>query len=215
MNQPKAFATFRKQRGVVYRTSTYIQWGSDCSAQPSLGSCLLLNPGAAKLSRERPAPNHTVMGQTTLDPTMQQLIRLTESIYEGRALTGRLHIYNLFSVQNTSSVDAIPRLEQLIEEGETTLASQLVSIQELQKHPWLLLGWGCLQRRSWRHFSSLKEMWNRQILAAGIPTFGKRCSNGMDYYHPCPRLHSMKAAVLRDLLVMYRQTIEKNSSAHA
>lgn len=215
MNQPKAFATFREQRGVVYRTSTYIQWGEDFSAQRSLGSCLLLNPGAAKLFRERPAPGHAVMGQTTLDPTMQQLIRLTESIYGGRALTGRLHIYNLFSVQDTSSVQAIPRFEQLVDAGETTLASHVASVQELQKHPWLLVGWGCLQKSAWRHFSSLKELWKKQIDASGIPTFGKRCSNGIDYYHPCPRLHSMREAVLRDLLVMYRQTIEKNSSTRA
>jgi hypothetical protein len=208
MNQPKAFATFKKTGEYVYRTSTYIQWGH---SSRSLGSCLLLNPGSATLFRERPAPNHNVMGELTLDPTMRQLIRLSEEIYHGAALDGRLHIYNLFSLQNPKSLDAIALFEKLVETGETTLEEQIAPTHELEKHPWMLLGWGCLTRGSWRHFSALKKMWKQQIASAGIHAFGKRCSNGQDYYHPCPQLYAMREAILRDLVVLHGQTQEKIS----
>ncbi|MED1784398.1 hypothetical protein P4V43_21465 [Brevibacillus fortis] len=212
MNQPNAFATFREHRGVVYRTSTYLQWGPNSEGHHSLGSCLLLNPGSAKLFRERPASGHSMMGQTTLDPTMRQLIRLVEAIYGQRALVGRFHIYNLFSVQNAAAVNAISHFEQLIHEKETTLESQLVSTQELQKHPWLLLGWGLSHHHSWQHFSSLKKLWKQRIATAGVPTFGKPCPKRIDYYHPSPPLHASKEMIVEELVEIYRKTIGRKSA---
>ncbi|MGM0710583.1 hypothetical protein [Brevibacillus parabrevis] len=208
MNQPKpqAFATFREERGRNYRTSTYIQWGP-ASVTRSLGSALLLNPGSAALFQARPAAGRSIMGQVTLDRTMQQLVRFTEAIYQNRPLEGRFYIFNLFSLQNPSASDAIACFEQLVKNGETTLEAQLASREELRKQPWIMIGWGCLQRKSWPHFSALKAMWQKQIASASVPAFGKRCSNGQDYYHPCPRLHAMKEPLLRDLVALYQQNV--------
>ncbi|MBY0052672.1 MULTISPECIES: hypothetical protein [Brevibacillus] len=70
-----------------------------------------------------------------------------------------------------------------------------------------------MQRRSWRHFSALKSLWKKQIALSGVPVFGKKCSNGQDYYHPCPRLVSMRAAILRDLVAIRGQTLGKMPSS--
>jgi len=203
MNQPAAFATFRRKGEYVYRTAAYLQWGT---SSVSLGSCLLLNPGAATLFRERTAPQHTVMGQTSLDPTMRQLVKLTEAIYatqtEQGELEGRLYIYNLFSLQHPQARDAISLFESLLQAGETALDEHLTRSHELVKHPWMLLGWGCLPRAS-RPLTSLKDMWLQEIAAAGVPTFGKPCATGKNYYHPCPQLHAVKALILRDLVALH------------
>lgn len=208
MNQPSAFATFKTKGEYVYRTSAYIQWGTSTE---SLGSCLLLNPGSSTLFRERPAPHHTVMGQTTLDPTMHQLIKLTEAIYSTRAeqgkLEGRLHIYNLFSLQNPVAKDAISLFEALLLAGHTALDEHITRSHELVKHPWIMLGWGCLAKSS-RPLTSLKEMWLREIAAAGVPAFGKQCATGKNYYHPCPQLHAMRELILRDLVALHDQALQ-------
>lgn len=209
MNQPKTFAAYKPKGEHLFRTSTYIQWGNSAA---SLGSCLLLNPGSAALYRERPAPDRSVMGEVTLDPTMRQLVKITEAIYRTPSLNGRLHIYNLFSLQNPRAAEAIDTFERLAETGAITLEEQLVPTGELQKHPWILLGWGCMQNRSWVHFDRLKQLWKQHIATAGIPAFGKRHANGKDYYHPSPQLHSKKAAILHDLTGLYKQLFAKPST---
>ncbi|KQL46658.1 hypothetical protein AN963_17225 [Brevibacillus choshinensis] len=205
MNQPSAFATFKTKGEHVYRTSAYIQWGTSSA---SLGSCLLLNPGSSTLFRERPAPHHSIMGQTTLDPTMHQLVKLTEAIYQPKAeqgtLEGRLHIYNLFSLQNPQAKEAVSLFEALLHAGDTALDEHITRSHELVKHPWMLLGWGCMAKAS-RPLHSLKEMWLREIAAAGVPTFGKPCATGKNYYHPCPQLHAMRELILRDLVALHDQ----------
>lgn len=210
MNQPQAFATFRRVGGHEYRTSAYIQWGT---SGRSLGSCLLLNPGAATLYRERPAPNHSISGQITLDPTMRQLVKLVAQIYQNQALDGRLTIYNLFTLQNPKSSEAIAAFERLVEEGETTPKEQLVPVQELQQHPWMLLGWGCLAKASWKHLPLLKQMWQQRLAASGIPVFGKKCSNGRDYYHPCPQLYATRDVILRDLVTELALSVPKDKKS--
>ncbi|MGG1658903.1 hypothetical protein [Brevibacillus sp. NRS-1366] len=207
MIQPQAFATFRRAGGHEYRTSAYIQWGTSFR---SLGSCLLLNPGAATLYRERPAPNHSISGQITLDPTMRQLVKILAEIYQNQSLDGRLTIYNLFTLQNPKSSEAIASFEKLVEKGEATLKEQLVPIQELQQHPWILLGWGCPARAYWKHLPLLKQLWLQQITASGIPFFGKRCANGKDYYHPCPQLYASRDVILQDLVNEHSQTVPKS-----
>lgn len=205
MNQPSAYATFKTKGEFVYRTSAYIQWGT---SSESLGSCLLLNPGSSTLYRERPAPHHATMGETTLDPTMRQLVKLTEGIYSAKAapgtLNGRLHIYNLFSLQHPTAKEAIGLLEDLLQKGETALDEHITRSHELVKHPWMLLGWGCMAKTS-RAITSLKERWLQEIAAAGVPTFGKPCATGKNYYHPCPQLHAMRELILRDLIALHEQ----------
>jgi hypothetical protein len=49
MNQPEVYGTFIKRDQHLFRTSAYIQWGQ---SSKSIGSCLMLNPGAANLERE-------------------------------------------------------------------------------------------------------------------------------------------------------------------
>lgn len=207
MNQPTAFATFKTKGEYVYRTATYIQWGTSSA---SLGSCLLLNPGSSTPFRERPAPHRTVMGQIALDPTMHQLVKLTEAIYQPQTqqgkLEGRLHIYHLFSLQPPRATDAISLFEALLQTGETALDEHIARSHELVKHPWMLLGWGCLSRPS-RPLASLKERWLQEIAAAGVPTFGKMCATGQNYCHPCPQLHAVREMILRDLVALHREAV--------
>ena len=60
---------------------------------------------------------------------MKQLIALVEKIYQSkRMLSGRLHIYNLFNLQNASSNIAINQYEDLVHAGKYDTKESLVTI---------------------------------------------------------------------------------------
>ena len=144
MNQPKTYGTFIKRGNNIYRTSAFIQWGD---SYQSIGSCLLLNPGSAELDNNL-MNSLSKKGNAggwikTEDPTMEQLIRIVEGIYQKESnISGRLHIYNHFNLQNTKDRSAVLQIEELINNGEYDLNESLVTVEELRSHPWLLLGWG-------------------------------------------------------------------------
>ncbi|MYL64185.1 hypothetical protein GLW07_12565 [Bacillus hwajinpoensis] len=141
MNKPTAYGSFKKAGGNIYRTSAYIQWGN---SDKSLGACLLLNPGSAALeeSLEEIFDKHGIASGSirSTDPTMNQLIALVEKIYQSeRVLSGRLDIYNLFNLQNTSAYEAINQFEELVRSGHYNIKGSVVSTKELQLHPWIIV----------------------------------------------------------------------------
>lgn len=209
MNQPKAYGTFTKSGVHTYRTSAYIQWGE---SEESIGACLLLNPGSADFNKINPDLKETLNtsfkaeGNIKPDPTMEQLILLIEGIYGKKTpIAGRLHIYNLFNIQNAKSIHAIDQFEALINAGEYDITESLVTLNELQKHPWLLTGWGVERKAKWRNLEQAKKIWLNLISESNVPTFGKKHKDSNNYYHPCPLIPTRRPDMLNDLLTIYQE----------
>lgn len=207
MNKPTAYGIYKSDGVNVYRTAAHLQWGN---SDKSLGACLLLNPGSATLAKsvfQTLKTNGVASGQIeTSDPTMKQIIALVEKIYQSeRALSGRLHIYNLFNLQNSSSKMAINQYEDLVHSGQYKVNESLASISELQRHPWLLLGWGANHEQKLTNLLKAKNKWLKIINESGIPTFGKPHPNNIDYYHPCPLIPTHRPKMLEELVELYKE----------
>ncbi|MGE7687750.1 hypothetical protein ACQKMI_00920 [Lysinibacillus sp. NPDC097214] len=212
MSKPKAYGTFIKRGSNIYRTSAYIQWGD---SEKSIGACLLLNPGSATLDNELIYSLDTLGSASgwikTEDPTMEQLISFIEKIHEkNQLISGRLHIYNLFNLQNTKSVNAIDQFEELFSSGEYDISESLVTTNDLVSHPWILLGWGVKQEKRWKNLQYIKDKWSELILESKIPTFGKRHAKKNDYYHPCPLIPTQRPLMVEDLVAIYTKKFVAN-----
>ncbi|MTH54939.1 DUF1643 domain-containing protein [Bacillus mangrovi] len=195
MDKPVAYGTFVKKGNETYRTSAYLQWGDSTE---SLGACLLLNPGSSK---------GVLDGKITIDPTMNQLISFIHRIREeSQERSGRLHIYNLFNLQEASSEKAIIKFENLVSSGEYDLEESLASAEELKEHPWILLGWGVKYKSKWKNLNESKRKWMEQITESNIPYFGKAHPKRNDYYHPCPRISTQRSLLIEDFVRHYKQS---------
>ena len=178
----KAIATFQLIGEEVYRTNTYIQFGS---SRKSLGAVVMLNPGSSELqgeARKKLIMNGSHTDETTIDNTMRQLIQFMKASHLN--LDGRLHIYNLFYVKNAACVEAIELFELLKATGKYPTIT-LPSLFEMTQHPWVLIGWGVEKRSRWRFFEKEKRGWLQLIENSGIPSFGILSENN-EYYHPSP-----------------------------
>ncbi|GAA1368389.1 hypothetical protein [Peribacillus frigoritolerans] len=207
MMEPKAFGSFVKRGENIYRTSTFIQWGD---SEESIGACLLQNPGSATLDKELTQLLNAVGSASgwikAEDPTMKQLVSVIEGIYgKNKPISGRLHIYNIFNLQNTKSEDAIDHFENLVHSGEYDITKPLVNINEFKLHPWILLGWGVKQEKKWKNFQLIKEKWLKLIKETNVPSFGKKHEKKNEYYHPCPLISSHRPMMAQELINIYKQ----------
>ncbi|WP_100486227.1 DUF1643 domain-containing protein [Sporolactobacillus pectinivorans] len=209
MDQPQVFGAFVRRYGATFRTSAYIKWGT---SRQSLGSVLILNPGSADFEKMNPRLGAKLkqmgaaMGKIQPDPTMDQLIRLVNQIYEGHP-AGKLQIYNLFNLQSTYSAQAINNFEQLACTGKITPNESLATPDELQSHPWILIGWGLHRKNDWKNLQKAKKLWMEKIKTAGIPVFGKQNDKG-DYYHPAPLLKAKRDWILSELTNQFNTEIK-------
>lgn len=202
----KAFATFQQVGEEIYRTNTYLQFGS---SRKSLGAVVMLNPGSSQLkgeARKKLSMNGSHTDETTIDETMRQLIQFMEMTHS--KLNGRLHIYNLFYVKKTNSKEAITLFEHLKNTGKypTIFPPCLL---ELQQHPWILIGWGVEKKKSWMHFEREKARWLELINDSGVPYFGV-LSKENEFYHPSPN-NPDKALRLQQLVAAYNEKIKLNT----
>jgi hypothetical protein len=207
MNQPKAYGSFVKHGDHTFRTSAYIQWG--CS-EKSIGSSLLLNPGSADFNRINPSLKEKLIldskadGEINTDPTMEQLIKLVNNIYQSeKVIEGRFHIYNLFCLQDATAKSAIDKFEALVKNNEYDLHESVVSISELQTNPWILLGWSLQRNGKWVSLEATKKRWRMLIAESKIPSFGKQDPISRNYYHPNPRIPTQRPIILKELTELY------------
>ncbi|GGF27320.1 hypothetical protein GCM10010954_27980 [Halobacillus andaensis] len=215
ITKAKAYGSFVKEGDHVHRKSAYLQWGK---SEQSLGACLLLNPGAAGLETEvevslgeAEAADGPIRAE---DPTIRQLVKIVEKIYENKSdLSGRFHIYNLFSLRNSSAPHAVSLFEELVNNGEYDYTRSLVSKSELQLHPWLLLGWGLNQNKNWKNLKLVKNEWFHLIEASGIPTVGIQHEKSGEYYHPCPRLYEKRHEMVNKIVKQYRKRVSKKKGS--
>lgn len=203
MENVKAIATFQLIGEEVYRTNTFIQFGT---SRKSLGAVVMLNPGSSNLkgeARKKLIMNGSHTDETTIDNTMRQLIQFMKASHPN--LEGRLHIYNVFYVRNTASVEAIELFELLKATGKYPTIT-LPSLLEMSQHPWVLIGWGVEKRSRWRFYEKEKRDWLQLIQDSGIPSFGIRSENN-EYYHPCPH-GPAKSERLQQLIQAYNVKIK-------
>lgn len=196
-------ATFQLIGKDIYRTNTYIQFGT---SRRSLGSVIMLNPGSATLAGEaKKIFMHTGSYTDTiqLDSTMKQLVKFMKATHS--QLDGRLYIYNLFYVKNTEQVEAIELFELLKSTGNYPTLT-LPPLAEIQKHPWILIGWGVEKRKRWKFYEAEKRKWLQLIKESKIPHFGI-LSNDNEFYHPSPR-SSLKHQRLEQLIEAYKNELE-------
>lgn len=142
---------------------------------------------------------------------MEQLISFIEKIYEkNQLISGRLHIYNLFNLQNAKSENAIYTFEELVSSGEYDINESLVTLNELCNHPWILLGWGVKREKRWKNPQRIKGKWSRLIEESMVPTFGKKHEKNNDYYHPCPLIPTKRPLMIEELISKYKHKFKKN-----
>lgn len=208
----QAFGTFMKIGDRIHRHETYLQWGEGTN---SLGACLLLNPGSAKLTKQLDKVLHTT-GQATgpihaNDPTMKQLIRIVERIHtDQKPLSGRFHLYNLFQLRHGNNVESIRHFEELSRLGIYDSSESFASVEELKMHPWLLLGWGVENRRSWLHLEQAKQEWMKRVQESGVPFFGKEKQGTTDYYHPSPQKVADRNVRFEELVELHQTKFRKD-----
>ncbi|MED2972876.1 hypothetical protein P4361_11650 [Fictibacillus sp. B-59209] len=118
-----------------------------------------------------------------------------------------MHIYNLFSLQNAKAEEAIETFEELTTKGILDINHSLISIEELRKHPWILLGWGCKQKAGWVNLRKSKEQWLNLIQESGIRSFGNSSGSNGKYYHPCPQLVRNRVTMVEELVTLYRESV--------
>lgn len=199
-----AMATFQLIGKDIYRTNTYIQFGT---SRKSLGSVVMLSPGSASLTGEaKRIFMHTGAYTDTikLDNTMKQLVKFMKATHTH--LDGRLYIYNLFYVKSTKHVEAIELFELLKAIGSYPTLT-LPSFDEMKKHPWILIGWGIEKRKRWKFYELEKRKWLQLIKDSNIPYFGV-LSKDNEYYHLSPN-SSSKNQRFEQLIKAYKTELER------
>ncbi|MFY0802063.1 hypothetical protein [Peribacillus frigoritolerans] len=204
MTEVIAFGTFTKQNDYIHRKFAYLQWGE---SNQSLGSFLLLNPGGAGADQlSHLLEGEQVTSHVKLDPTMRQIVKLMERIYDKKELNGRVNLYNLFTLQNTQDSSAIEQFESSCNNGKIEMSELLCSVEELQNNPWICIGWGVNSEARYDNLQTIKKMWMEQIEQSGINFFGKRHPKKvMDYYHICPRIAKKQQEMINELLEIYKE----------
>ncbi len=206
----QAWGTFIVKEKYTYRTSAYLQWGS--SSRP-LGAVIMLKPNNVKLELPQEGASKPISGPIALDPTMKELVELVELMKPKSGVNGRLYIYNLFPLQNTSDNNAEKLFNTLWEQNEKLVRNLPEDREKLlgwfKEYPWVLICWGC--RYNSPSLRELKLLWKSLIIDAGTPILGKPGETEWDYYHPGPRLMERKNLYKEEILSQYYDLIKQNN----
>lgn len=180
MNNFKAIGTFYRSNGNVCRKAASLQFGT---SSESIGSTIMLNPGEASfIDQSIKIEEDEITGEVTPDKTM---LRLAEILRRSSLLSldGQFHIYNLFTLQNTSSKNAVKQKEWLTKSYETN--RMIVRQFQQENHPWVLLAWSTEKGSA---LKTLKNQWISGIKETDIKVFGLRAKEKLMFYHPFPRI---------------------------
>ena len=205
----KAYGTFIKKDGHIYRTNTYIEFGQSSHI---LGGCILCNPGSSLpvLKEEKQLleknNNCDMDTEVVVDATMKQLATILTKIY-GEELEGRFYIFNLFTLRDGNMDSAVNKLRILYPE-ETLLVKDLDDfISMASSLPWVLKGWGCNKSSQ---LKVLKALWNVEIKKHNNITIGIKGKDLLHYWHPLPQIYNDKIYYVEEIVNQYK-TISKVS----
>lgn len=203
--EAKAYGTFTKRNGFIYRTDTYIQFGE---LEEVIGACVLCNPGSSKpknqMNREdlEGSENYrTIQGEAKIDNTMRQLIKILKGKY-GETLEGRFWIFNLFTLVNAKMNDAITELKDKAMDDMDLLEKDYFDYKEkVSSIPWILVGWGCERNKT---LNELKYKWLEHLEREDINVIGKRHKDSPHYYHPLPQIYIKKIEYVEDIILQLK-----------
>lgn len=181
----KAVSTFQYVGEEIYRTNTFIQFGS---SRKSLGAIVLLNSVPAKLhneARKKLKMNGSYTCEVSIDETMKQIITFMEQTHSN--LDGRIYIYYLFYINSTKNKEAIRLFELLKAAGKYPTICR-PSTNEIQQHPWIILAWGNEKGNDYGFFETEKRDWIEIIEASHIPYFHVKnncplCPNQVEHFY--------------------------------
>lgn len=181
----RAVSTFQYVGDEIYRTNTYLQFGS---SRKSLGAVVLLNPGPTKLHNEAKKKlkmNGSYANEIPIDDTMKHLISFMEQTHS--KLEGRLYIYHLFYIKSTNNKEAIKLFELLKTAGKYPTICR-PSIYEIQQHPWVLIAWGNEKENKYGYYEAEKREWIEIIETSCIPYFRVKnscplCPNKVEHFN--------------------------------
>ncbi len=199
---------FIRKGNNIFRTQAYLQWGNSTT---TLGTVLMLNPGNAKLHSYELIENEYTEGIIDLDPTMKRLIELIQQMYQDKALEGRVYIYNLFTLRNPKSKEALAEFNYIYQIDKELLCGfpkeREEFIKEIKQTPWFLIGWGCGEDTE--RLREEKEKWLQLIKEANVPILGKKGISKYAWYHPRPQLVADQIMYREYIIKQYQQLIER------
>jgi hypothetical protein len=188
----QAFGTFYKRNDYIYRKEAYLQFGD---SSKSIGSTIMLNPGEAEfLNKSVVIGEKDVTGELKPDKTMKQLVNILQHS-SSIPLNGRFHIYNLFSLQNTSSKDAVKQKEWL--QAAHLNNAEIMNQFQKENHPWVLLAWSTEKNKN---LEKLREAWLTLIKTMDIKVFGVRANGKQQFYHPNPRIMNYRERYFQQIV---------------
>lgn len=192
MSEVQAFGTYYRSNGQLCRKVAYLQFGH---SRKSIGSTIMLNPGKADFKDDiHVLDNREISGEIEPDKTMLRLVEILKQSSR-IPLNGRFHIYNLFTLQNTSSKDAVKQEEML---NESILKNvDIINQFQLEQHPWVLLAWSTEKDAA---LQRLKEQWLTVIKESNIKVFGIKAKGKHMFYHPYPRISTDKERYLQEII---------------
>lgn len=201
----KAYGTFTKRNGLIYRTDTYIQFGE---SEEIIGACVLCNPGSSELKNQMDRENlkkfegyKAIQGEAKIDGTMKQLIGILKGKYDER-LEGRFWIFNLFTLVNATMNDAIIELNNKVIDDIDLLEKDYLDYKEkVSSIPWILVGWGC---KSNKKLNELKNKWLKILDEDDSNLIGQTHKVSPHYYHPLPRIYSKKVEYVEDIILQLK-----------
>lgn len=192
MSEVQAFGTYYRSNGHVCRKAAYLQFGHSCE---SIGSTIMLNPGEAEFVIDTcVVEGLESSGEIKLDKTMKRLVEILQQSSH-KPIDGRFHIYNLFSLQNTSSKNAVKQDVLLHEAGMNNI--EIIKQFRMEQHPWVLLAWSTEKGAA---LQKLKEQWLVAIKESNIKVFGIKAKGRHMFYHPYPRISTHKERYLQEIV---------------
>lgn len=200
-----AYGKFIKKDKNVFRTEAYLQWGD---SDEILGIVLMLNPGKADSKEEIINENKWVETEVKLDSTMKALKNIVEEMYSAKGPRGRIYIYNLFTLRNPKSIQALVDFQQLYNKEQELLCgfpkARELLLSEMKKASWILVGWGCGKDN--QQLKQVKNRWMKLIKDSGTTVLGIKGKDECKWYHPNPQIQHGVVEYRKEILKQYQMT---------
>lgn len=159
----------------------------------------MLNPGDARLTNTSVlVDEQDASGELIPDKTMMRLAEILQQSSQD-PLDGRFHIYNLFSLQNTSSKDAVKEDAWLQEAFIKNV--EIINQFRVEQHPWVLLAWSTERGAA---LQKLKAQWLLAIQEINIKVFGIKAKGKHMFYHPYQRIEAHRERYFQQIVHQLR-----------
>lgn len=205
MEKVTVHETIAFRNGRCYIENSYLQWGEK---EESIGSFLLRQPsdlfGYDLLNLAEGEEWTDRKELDDVDEILVQVVRFMEKTHEKSELNGRVNLYYLINFCNMWEGE----IERLADAGEVDFSELVPSVRELQREPWICIGWGRNSVWSFPSINTLKSMWMNRIETARIRKFGsKEECNTLDFNEIHPDVADGGSGIFQCLVKQFREGI--------